>query len=369
MRNQRLVVAACAVVAASTGTALGQASIIGLGDLPGGTFLSTASGISGDGTTVTGYSRSDLGDSMFRWTQATGMVDLGDLPGGVYGSVGSGVSFDGTFIAGTGASTLGNQAFRWSSSGFTVLGDLPGGTISTVGLGISYDGSVLAGWGSATSGTGAFRWTQATGLTALPDLAGGAFNCGAKKVSGDGSTIVGWGTSALATMATRWISGGAIALTLPNGTFIESEANDVSADGSIIVGRLFTPGGPRGFRWLANTGMVDIGALPGNGATNAIAVSGDGTAMIGISSGRFFYWTEQAGMQDLVDLLSSQGVDMSSWSIELVSGLSFDGSAIVGHASRPHGTEAFIIYIPAPSSLLGIAIGTGCLVRRRRREC
>ena len=42
------------------------------------------------------------GDEAFRWTQATGMVGLGDLPGGSFNSIAWGVSADGSVVVGTG---------------------------------------------------------------------------------------------------------------------------------------------------------------------------------------------------------------------------------------------------------------------------
>ena len=58
------------------------ATFMGIGDLPGGDFLSSARGISADGTVVVGDSHSSSGCEAFRWTEATGIVGLGDLPGG-----------------------------------------------------------------------------------------------------------------------------------------------------------------------------------------------------------------------------------------------------------------------------------------------
>ena len=53
------------------------AQFTGLGDLPGGIFLSFATGLSADGSEVTGGSISDAGFERFRWTSETGIVGLG----------------------------------------------------------------------------------------------------------------------------------------------------------------------------------------------------------------------------------------------------------------------------------------------------
>jgi probable HAF family extracellular repeat protein len=58
--------------------------MVGLGDLVGGTFDSTARGTSANGSIVVGQSSSVNGNEAFRWTQTTGMVGLGDFPGGSF---------------------------------------------------------------------------------------------------------------------------------------------------------------------------------------------------------------------------------------------------------------------------------------------
>jgi uncharacterized membrane protein len=48
---------------------------MGIGDLPGGEFYSSASNVSEDGATVVGNSRTSAqGWKAFRWTKAEGMV-------------------------------------------------------------------------------------------------------------------------------------------------------------------------------------------------------------------------------------------------------------------------------------------------------
>lgn len=53
-----------------------SASFIGLGDLPGGEFLSDARGVSADGNTVVGYSLGEHGQQAFIWDEIHGMRDL-----------------------------------------------------------------------------------------------------------------------------------------------------------------------------------------------------------------------------------------------------------------------------------------------------
>jgi probable HAF family extracellular repeat protein len=68
------------------------------------------------------------------------MVGLGDLPGGVFESTATAVSADGSVIVGTGASASGNQAFRWTGGGgMQGLGALPGGVFLSGAYGVSAD--------------------------------------------------------------------------------------------------------------------------------------------------------------------------------------------------------------------------------------
>lgn len=53
--------------------------MVGLGDLPGGDFLSGAVGISSDGTVVVGRATTENGPEAFRWTHSTGMQSVQQL--------------------------------------------------------------------------------------------------------------------------------------------------------------------------------------------------------------------------------------------------------------------------------------------------
>src|SRR5262245_14478522 len=98
----------------SAGGAAAGPVFTGLGDLPGGSFISYAFGVSADGSTVVGSSYGLSGEHAFRWTSSGGMVDLGTM--GYSNSSASGVSADGSTVAGTAYGGT-PQAFRWTSSG------------------------------------------------------------------------------------------------------------------------------------------------------------------------------------------------------------------------------------------------------------
>lgn len=226
--------------------------IVGLGDLAGGAFESTASDVSGNGSVVVGASTSTSGREAFRWSAGSGMVGLGDLAGGDYKSYASGVSGDGSVVVGYGTTATGIEAFRWTTgSGMVSLGDLAGENANSFSqnsyaVGVSEDGSVVVGYGTSDSGQEAFRWTASGGMVGLGDLAGGNFQSVAYDSSDDGSVVVGFGISASGyEEAFIWEQGSGMhslkdLLTtvygLDLGDWRLGRAYGVSADGQIIVG-------------------------------------------------------------------------------------------------------------------------------------
>jgi probable HAF family extracellular repeat protein len=177
--------------------------MVGIGDLPGGSFNSIANGISADGTIVVGQGVTDLGSEAFRWTSGDGLVSLGDLPGGDVLTFATGISDDGNVIVGQGRSAVGDEAFRWTSGGGMVgLGDLPGGSFDSRANAASSDGSVIVGQGTSAVGDEAFVWTSSWGMVSIRDvliahdidLTGWTLTT-ATGVSDDGLTFVGTGTN------------------------------------------------------------------------------------------------------------------------------------------------------------------------------
>lgn len=92
----------------------------GLGDLVGGSFWSVAEDVSSDGSVIVGYSYSDSGKEAFVWDESNGMRSLKSVLEGsgvdVTGwtlSTAEGISDDGSVIVGSGTNPDGNpEAFR-----------------------------------------------------------------------------------------------------------------------------------------------------------------------------------------------------------------------------------------------------------------
>ncbi len=90
--------------------------MIGLGDLEGGSYESWASAVSADGETVVGFSESSIGREAFIWDDSAGIQNLKDVLETDYGldlsgwmlTSANGISDDGSTIVGYGINPYGN---------------------------------------------------------------------------------------------------------------------------------------------------------------------------------------------------------------------------------------------------------------------
>lgn len=128
-------------------------------------------------------------------------------------------------------------------------------------------------------------------------------------------------------------------------------ANDISADGSVIVGKA-APGvsggslGQRAYRWTAGGGFVDLGSLDGNPFSEATAVSGNGQIVVGNSN---FGIGSEAGVAAVRWTADGQIAGLgwlpgrnSAESNDTARAASYDGSVIVGDAlSSTNKFQAF----------------------------
>lgn len=351
------------------------ATFEGLGDLPGSDRFSAALGVSSDGSTVVGMSRSGASGARteaFVWTRARGLEALGDLGGGDFMSAAGAVSADGSVIVGISESAGGTEAFRWTRAGGLVgLGDLPGGQFNSGARGVSDDGSVVVGSASVAAGFGAFRWTAANGMQLVGggDLVGGAFNGSAQTASGDGSVIYGSGVNISGPATFRWTATSGLSMVgeLTGGS-VFSEPFGASPDGRFCVGRSRSSAsganGFEAFRYDAVTRQtIGLGDLAG-GIFSSIAqdVSADGSVVVGSATTargeEAFIWDSVHGMRLLSDVLVIEyGIGLEGWKLMSANGISADGRVIVGGGINPQGeNEAWMITIPAPSTIGMLAI-------------
>ena len=221
--------------------------------------ISYASGISADGSIVTGYS----GNYAFRWTADTGLQPLFQ---GVSSSAATAISHDGSTIVGNVVANSGSpqEAFRWTAAnGYEQLGFLPSVSASRYSYAnaVSRDGSTIAGISEAGGHARAVQWNAARVIEDLGVLPGD-LKSGAYAVSDDGSTVVGssstegpgyheaaflWNASA-GMRSLQDILVNACGLDLQGWTLLNAEG--ISADGLTIVGNGLNPAG-QSEAWIA----------------------------------------------------------------------------------------------------------------------
>ena len=308
--------------------------------------------VSADGHTVGGYSDASDGRRLVVWNSLGSRLFVGELGGGSVGGVMRALSSDGTIGVGESSSGIGSEACAWTSGvGLYGLGPASATITQTNATGVNADGTVIVGLAFSTNQQQpvAFRWTPSAGYQLLgtpPDVGAGSWSSAAA-VSADGSTIVGQATfgQAIGNVAFRWTeqTGFQPLGHLPGGTAY-SAATAVSADGSVVVGWSNSGFGPFGtevqmFRWTASTGMISLGDLPGGlNYSQALAVSGDGSIVVGTGSGATDYpaviWDAENGLRRVSDVLIASGAGAASgYYLQSATAISTDGRVIVGSAA------------------------------------
>jgi len=271
----------------------------------------------------------------FIWTLAGGTVDLGSLGTGDFDySNGYAISEYADVVVGTSGSPNTTfqaplTAFRYTVADNTMrdLGSLTPGNPVSAAYDVNFDGSVVVGSSNLGSTTfpysHAFRWVQNPGTQSgtMTDIDGRAAG-----------------------------SGG-------------SEAYAVNDNGSVAVGGIINTAGSlaSAFVWTQPTGMVNIGALPGNNAAEATGVSRDGTMVVGTSdptnvyhpytssgiansTNRPFLWTAASGMQELNALASAIGTNTSGFVMLTATGISRDGRLIYGNGMDAQGNMGSYVF-------------------------
>lgn len=198
-------------------------------------------------------------------------------------------------LAGTAlsAARADDQRIAQGQAAFHIIESPDIGSTGTVATAISADGRVIVGHVTAKGSQQAFRWDLEEGFTMLGDFEGGDVKSAALNVSADGSVIVGFGT----------------------------------AQGS-------TGNQPRAFRWSKSEGLKDLGAPPRYQATEAVAVSADGSVIAGHLGDEFeqrrqaFTWTKAKGFQTVDSTVQMSGKKFQG--ISYIAGLSPNGRVAAG---------------------------------------
>lgn len=337
-----------------------SASIQGFGQFGTGTFSSGAA-ISDNGSVVAGVAGINAGGA-FRpvlWTDNSAALVPGASGDGGFNDL----SGDGT--VGTGVENF--ATFRWTS-----LGGFQQIPLANA-FGISSDGTTIVGEifvsGSGLGGQAA-SWSVAGGINIF-----GPGNSFAYDANSNGTIAVGVSGG----IASLWDLSGPPSQTLL-GTLTgdnASQADGVSADGTVVVGSSNDGASARAFRWTLETGMTDLGRLNEDAtSTSATFVSSNAQYILGRSFGgdglTGFIWTELAGMTSVESYLLAGGVDLTDWSGIVATGITDDGRYLTGQGTYQGLQQGFVAeVVPEPSTyaLLALAAaGLGAHVVRRRRK-
>lgn len=281
-----------------------SAQVQDLGTLPL-SANSEATDISRDGSVIVGFDSGPMGSiSTFAWSETAGFTDLAESlpPLAPYSQSEVLISGDGTVVvAGAFQGSPTSFALRWDLSTGAVLPIVGFALVSAV----SDDGSSFAGVSPFFPGTRAARWSETGGFQHLGAPIGTASN--ATDMSADGSIIVGnMLTSTGPTVPFLWTQGAGTGLVPLTGFVGESRPYvSVSRDGQAIAGVRIQPGmQPRAYRWTAASGITDLGTLAGGEADSfaPLLISDDGSVIAGAESSTStaaldgWRWTQATGM-------------------------------------------------------------------------
>ncbi len=369
-------------------------------------------GISADGSYIVGQYIDLNGDKIaMRWdiTGFDPLEDLGELPTGKIESQAHAASGDGSVVVGDSKVEDPNdpskdvkEAFVWEDGVMTGLGFLEDPTVKfeSVATAVSEDGLVVAGRSKVTDPNNAgksvkeaFIWEDGvmTGLGFLADD-GNDYESEALDISGDGFVVVGKAKNTNPNDATKsvkeafvWEDGviAGLGFLQDDTSKVESEATAASYDGTTVVGtsRVDDPNNPtkksvkQAFIWEAGvmTGLGFLADAAGPFESKATGVSADGSVVVGESktaAGKeAFIWTAESNeMRSLRDLIEEDlGIDLTGWTLDKPPVLSSDGETMVALAINPDGdVEVFVTYVPEPAG--GVYAGIVLLVWLNRRR-
>jgi uncharacterized membrane protein len=270
--------------------------------------------ITADGETIVGYYYYDIAAPTWRWTKPTGLVSLGGA-----GSTAA-IAADGSAIA---SNTLGAEGFQTASlwqggEAWTPLPTLGGscdGSLpqtNTVAFGVSKNAGKVVGLGYVGENCGApraFVWDRATNATTVLETPEGSLQSRANGISRDGSIV--WGFRVGETgfrEAAVWTNGSYQSLSTDAAPV--GEAYRGSPDGKFVVGGYATFD-LKAWMWSRKSGVRIIEGLPDSTQSQAFAVNGKGTVVVGQSGDFFssagFLWTPGLGAMKLEDFLRTQG--------------------------------------------------------------
>lgn len=230
-------------------------------------------------------------------------------------------SQDGSVIVGKAG-----QAYRYSkATGFALLGKLKG-DIDSFAYDVSGKGDVVVGYSQANTFNRAFVWRTGEGMSEIPAPAQNTSTI-ALAVSLDGRAACGISSADATVRAFR--TDFRVSELLPIGKMhTDSSANDISGDGSIIVGSVSGEDSSSAVYWKGN----QIYFLPNMGRKTAVAkcVSADGEFIGGYCGDDAVIWHNKQCTK-LETILGG------GWTFESINGIAHVGNKIIVTGWGNHG--------------------------------
>lgn len=365
--HKRLLISGLAVAAAACCSA--SANAVEFQEIPG---LFEASDISDDGSTVVGTRWWSTPQIAIRWRRGAEPDILGDFAGGETISEAFGVSGDGSVVVGRGEydrypvviPPFGDiyieekkAAFRWTAeSGLQSLHPYSRETPNSVATAITADGQTIFGVHGHSiyvHGKDSFRWTESEGLQPAPIPVNDA--------SSDGNVLVGIGATPgqLPGYVLRWTPANGIEeLLIPDGlSFEDAPPLQISGDGNVVWGnrhRMYDRQ-RHPYIWTEAGGYETLlPDMPAGINIKFVDTNHDGMLFVGEHhdfdpphTWRAILWNDSGGITFLDELLPKFGIDLTGWQLQRATGVSADGSVIVGRGFNPDGQHSsWIVTLP-----------------------
>lgn len=253
-----------------------------------------------------------------------------------------------------------NHIFLWTSPGpmqdLDAFIGMPFVNIDAIGNDVSANGVIVGGTETQFAGppTRAFRKVGAGAIQLLPTLPGipAAGTSAANDVSADGNIIVGQSNTSVAGQTRGFVYNAGTNQTLPLGTIVPNTGNSFahacSANGAVIVGQSSFGGLTRACIFAVGGNATDLGSVGNDPAGQAIAydVSPDGTTVVGLATVlgviHSFRWTQATGMIDLGSVGAPSNLSQAF-------GVSNDGTT-VGFSANPGFGGTAAIWMAGPGS-------------------
>ncbi|WP_186767282.1 autotransporter domain-containing protein [Devosia ginsengisoli] len=321
----------------------------GVVEVPGPVREVVISGLSGDGSVVVGSTVFEHGLSRaFRWTNGGVPQDLGSLIDSETRSYSgaTGVSGDGSRVVGwSNRDELSNRgAFIWVSGATGGVSHneqmfqlVAADTAETNARAISDNGNFVVGtYQRVLDGfvyQRAMRWDVTDIETSGPQDGVPLGNLGgttswASAVSGDGTQVVG--TSTIADGRAR--------------AFLWTEGGTGGVEGNLQMRDLGTLGGNESrAEGISSNGHYVVGSSEPAAGSRSIA----------------FRWSEEDGMVSVAGLLADEGVDIGSWILKVARDVSDDGQVIVGTMNVGDDERAYLVRLNADGPGPGPGPGPG----------